>query len=199
MRLERTISPATNAVLTELVEQQLYISSGESPLVIANAIKAAVQAVEQDTDRSLINQTWTMTLDAFPSSFWEASIRHFDYTTIFIPKGKVQSITSFTYLDEQGDEQSLVEGTDYTITTFGDEQRIEPIDGYPATLTTKNDVVKLVWVSGYGEADTDIPEWAKMAILLKVKEYYDGTDVEKAYNATILTSKLFFDPDKNDR
>lgn len=199
MRLERTVDPAVNAVPTALVEEQLYLSANESPLVVSNATKAAVLAVEQDTGRSLINQTWTMTLDRFPSTYWEESIRHFDYTTIFIPKGKVQSITSFIYIDVDDVEQTLVLDTGYTITTIGDEIRIQPIDSWPSTLSTKDDVVKLVWVSGYGAADTDVPEWAKQAILLKVKEAYDGVDVEKAYDSTILTSKLFFDPDKNDR
>ena len=140
-----------------------------------------------------------MTLDRFPTKYWEASMGADDYNTIFIPKGKLQAITSFTYLDVDDVVTDMVVDTDYTITSIGDEVRINPIDYYPSTLTTKKDVIKIVWESGYGLLDTDVPEWAKQAILLKVKEYFDGTDVEKAYDLTILTSKLFFDPDKNDR
>jgi len=111
----------------------------------------------------------------------------------------VQSITSFTYIDADEVEQTLVLDTDYTITVFGDEQRIEPIDSWPTTFCNKNDVVKLVWISGYGAADTDIPENLKQAILLKVKEYFDGDEVDDAYRRVIAVSQLFFDSEKNDR
>ena len=199
MRLERTVDPLVNAVTTALVEQQLYLSANESPLVVANAIEGAIMKVEQDTDRSLISQTWVMTLDRFPNSFWEHSVRHYDYATIFIPKGKVQSVVSLTYIDADGDEQALVEDTDYTITTIGDEARIEPINSWPATSSNVNDTVKFTWVSGYGDADTDVPAWTKQAILLLMKEYFDGDDVHKSYQRVISRGMLFFDSEKNDR
>ena len=199
MRLERTVDPIANAVSTALVEQLLYLSANESALVVANAIESAILKVEQDTDRSLITQEWVMTLDRFPSTFWENSVRHYDYTTIFIPKGKVQSVVSLKYIDTAGDEQELVEDVDFKLTKVGDEARIEPIDSYPATLTTINDAVTLTWVSGYGDADTDVPAWTKQAVLLLCKEYFDGDDVEKSYNRVISRGKLFFDSEKNDR
>jgi len=199
MRLERTVDPINNAVTTALVEQQLYLSANESPLMVANVIEGAIMKVEQDTDRSLISQTWVMTLDRFPSSYWENSVRHFDYTTIFIPKGKVQSIASLKYIDTAGDEQELIEDTHFKLTKVGDEARIEPIDSYPATLTTVNDAVTLTWVSGYGADDTDVPAWAKQAVLLLCREYFDDIDVEKSYNRVISRGKLFFDSEKNDR
>lgn len=180
MNLERTTDPVNDAVLTTLVEQQLYISSGESPLVIANAIKSAVMSVEQDCDRSLITQSWTMTLDYFPD-------------VITLPKGKIQSITSFTYIDADDAEQTLAQDTDYRITTVGSAQRLIPIGDYPNLADDTLDVVKIEWVSGYGDDDTDVPENLKQAILLKVKEHYDGTDVTDAYNMATMKSRLIFD------
>jgi uncharacterized phiE125 gp8 family phage protein len=184
MTIERTTDPATNAVLTTLVEQQLYISSGESALVVANAITSAIDTVEADTDRSLITQSWTMTMDGFPE-------------IIYLPKGKVQSITAFTYIDTSDAVVALVEDTDYTLTTVGAMQRILPIGDWASTYSDKHDTVSIEWVSGYGDADTDIPGWAKSAILLKVKEQYDGTDVAVAYAKQIATFKLYFDYNLN--
>ncbi len=187
MNLERTTDPVLNPVTDALVEQQLFLGSGESPLVISNAIKSATDFVERDTDRSLITQTWTMTLDRFP-------VRE----TIFIPKGKIQSITSLKYLDVDDAEQTLTEGTHFTVTTVGTENRILPIGSWPDTSTDLHDVVTLVWVSGYGLLDTDIPAWAQRAILLKCQEAYDRTDVQDSYEATIAASKLFFEYSIND-
>lgn len=188
MNLERTTEPVLNPVTDALVEQQLYLDSGESPLVVANAIQSATDFVELDTDRSLITQSWTMTLDSFPNNSG----------TIYIPKGKIQSITSLKYIDSDDAEQTLVLDTDFTVTTIGTENRVLPIDGWPDTSTDLHDVVTLVWVSGYGDADTDVPAWAQRAILLKVQEAYDRTEVTDAYNAAVITSKLFFDPSIND-
>lgn len=189
MNIERTTDPVNNAVPDGLVEQQLFVSATESPLLIANAIASATDFVERDTDRSLITQTWTMTLDQFPVNFRE---------TIFIPKGKIQSITSLAYIDGDGAPQTLDEGTDFEVTTIGTENRIRPTNGWPSTSTDLDDVVTLVWVSGYGDDDTDIPGWAQRAILLKVQEAYDRTDVQEAYDATIIASKLFFEYSIND-
>jgi len=189
MNIERTTDPVNAAVATALVEQQLYISSGDSPLVIANAIESATDFVERDTDRSLITQTWTMTLDAFPNNF---------RTTIYVPKGKIQSITSLKYIDVDENEQTLDLNTHFTVTTVGKENRIIPIGSWPSVFTDKDDVVTLVWISGYGDDDSDIPGWAQRAILLKVQEAFDRTDVQDAYIATIAASKLFFDYNIND-
>jgi len=187
MNIERTTDPVLNPVTNALVEQQLFLDSGESPLVIANAIASATDFVERDTDRSLITQSWTMTLDRFPTR-----------ETIFIPKGKIQSITSLVYLDVDDAEQTLVLDTDFTVTSIGNENRIIPIGSWPSTTNDLHDAVTLVWVSGYGLLDTDIPGWAQRAILLKVQEAYDRTDVQDAYEATIIADKLFFEYSIND-
>ncbi len=189
MNIERTASPVNSAVTDALVEQQLFLDSGESPLLVANAIASATDFVERDTDRSLITQTWTMTLDQFPINRGE---------TIYIPKGKIQSITSLAYIDGDGAPQTLDENTDFTVTSIGTENRVIPIGGWPSTSTDLNDVVTLVWISGYGDDDTDIPGWAKRAVLLKVQEAYDRTDVQEAYDATVIASKLFFEYSIND-
>ena len=182
MKLERTSAPVNNPVSNALVEQQLWVSSGESSLIIANAIKYGTDSVERDTDRSLITQTWTMHLDAFPCD-----------DVIYVPKGKISSVTTFKYLNTSNVLTTLVADTDYYITSVGDEQRITPVTSWPSVSSDKLDAVQLVWVSGYGANDTDIPEWAKQAVLLKCKEAYDSTDVQEAYDSLIYNRRLLFD------
>lgn len=186
MKIERTTAPATNPVSTLLVEQHLRIDSGEDALVIAEAIKSGTDDVERDTDRALINQGWTMTLDGFPSN------------DILLPKGKVTSIDTFTYLSATGVSTALVEDTDYTLTTIGEVARLRPINNWPAPITTENDTVTIVYTVGMGAADTNMSGWVKTAILLKCQAVYDGTDVEKPYWSLVKKGKLSFDYTVND-
>lgn len=186
MKLERTTDPAANPVSTALVEQHLRIDSGEDALVIAEAIKSAVDDVERDTDRALINQVWTLTLDGFPKG------------DIYLPKGKVNSITTFTYISATGVNTGLVEDTDYTLTTIGNLARLRPIDNWPSPVTTENDTVTIVYNVGMGAADTDMPGWVKTSVLLKCQAVYDGTDTEMPYQSLIRKSKLDFDYSIND-
>ena len=186
MKLERTTEPAANPVSTALVEQHLRIDSGEDALVIAQAIKSATDDVERDTDRALINQGWTVTLDGFPKG------------DIFLPKGKVSSIDTFTYLSATGVNTALVEDTDYTLTTIGDVAILRAINNWPSPITTENDTVTIVYTVGMGAADTNMPGWVSTSILLKCQAVYDGTDVEKPYFSLIKKSKLDFDYSIND-
>jgi len=186
MKLERTTDPAGNPVSTALVEQHLRIDSGEDALVIAEAIKSGTDDVERDTDRALINQGWTVTLDGFPKG------------DILLPKGKVTSIDTFTYESATGISTALVEDTDYTLTTIGEVARLRPITNWPSAITTENDTVTIVYTVGMGAADTNMVGWVKTAVLLKCQSVYDGTDVEKPYWSLIRKSKLEFDYTIND-
>lgn len=186
MKLERTTEPSVNPVTTALVEQHLRISSGEDALVIAQAIKSATDDVERDTDRALIDQGWTVTLDGFPSG------------TIYLPKGNVSSIDTFTYIDADSAVIAMVEDVDYTITTIGNLVRLDPLTNWATAITTKKDTVTIVYTVGMGAADTNMPGWASVAILLKCQATYDGTDVEKPYWSLIKKSKLEFDYTIND-
>lgn len=182
MKLEQTTAPVNNPVSDDLVEQQLRIGDGDDPLIVSNAIKFGTNQVEKDTGRALINQTWTMYLDKFPCN-----------ETIYVPKGKIQSITSFQYRNTSGVLTPLVDGTDYRIDDIGGIRRIEPIGSWPEVQSDRNNVVQLVWVAGYGADESSIPDWAKQAILLKCQQSYDGTDVMDAYESAIVTEMLFFD------
>jgi uncharacterized phiE125 gp8 family phage protein len=193
MKYERTVDPAVFPVTLELVETSLNIPSGTDTDLINLYIGAATDALEADTDRAIISQTWKYTLDKFPGAYN-------DYT-FFIPKGTTISVTSYKYIDVDGNQQTLVDGTDYEITQTGDQARIIPIGSYPDTITTENEVVELIVVSGIGTTTSDSPDWVQNAIILKVKGLYDDCfeKYKDAYNSQIVKRKLFFDYSINDQ
>lgn len=186
MRLERTTAPALEPVTQEEMENQLNLSHGYDTDKVNSIIKAAREVVEVDTDRSLVNQTWTMHLDEFPD-------------VIYLPKGKAQSITSFSYINTDNVLTALVEGTDYYLSNVGAEARLIPLTSFPNTHTVKKETVQVVWVSGQGATAADVDYWAKEAIKVRGTMMYDlGNDMSDIYHWLVNSKKLYFDYDKND-
>ena len=60
-------------------------------------IAAATRKVEADTERALLTQTWTLTLDRFPS--WRAPID--------VPRPPLQAVTQITYYNSSNQAATL--------------------------------------------------------------------------------------------
>lgn len=181
--VHRTIDPSTEPLTAGNVEEKLVVSSGWDSTTLAFNIESARQILESDTDRSLITQTWTLTLDKWP-----------DGIDIYLPKAPYVSTTSFTYLDTNGSSQNLNVTTDYTIATNRDTPIITPIStGWPNVLDNgTKEVITIVYVTGYGDASS-VPGWAKEAMMAKIVHAYEHVDTSMTYDAAMVPNKLFFD------
>jgi uncharacterized phiE125 gp8 family phage protein len=201
MKLERIVDPIEKPILLETVESALNLPSGTDTDLLNLYIGSATDDLERDTDMSLISQTWRITLDRFPTTYYQNSIRHYDWQTIFVPKGNLISVSKFDYLDTDENIQSLVDGTDYTLTNTGTEARFEPIDNWAGTFADRNEAVDIEVVMGLGIDSTEMPDWVQTALILKVKGLYEDCfeKYEKAYDSAICSRKLDFDSSKNDR
>ena len=188
MKVVRTVEPSVEPVSDTEMEQQLTISTGWDNVKVLRNIKAARQILELDTDRSLITQTLLMTLDKFPTN-----------ETIHLPKGIVQSVTSIKYYDTNGDLQTLAPSA-YSLKKNGDEARIDPIGSWVSISSSLKNAVEVTYVTGYGDAATDVPEWAKEAIIVKATELYTigAVKTSSMYDALIRLKKVFFDYAIND-
>lgn len=94
----RRVTPAeTMPVDVEYLKSQVLRVADvhEEHSYINTIVLAATEAAEQATQRALVPQTWAMVLDRFPR--WE----------IRLERPPVISITSLSYFDEDGAEQSL--------------------------------------------------------------------------------------------
>lgn len=187
MNIKRTTDPMADPITDTEVEEALRIDAGTHATMIARLIKSSTQRVEHDTERSLINQSWTLNLDKWPKD-----------DIIYLPYGPFSSITSFSYFDTAGSSQNLVVDTDYYLDSSGDFARLKPINSWPSLYKDKTDVVTLVYVAGYGAANAAIPDWAQEAIIRDIVMNYEGIDQEEFYQKIIRKNKLFFDFTWND-
>jgi len=139
---DATVEPVTAAELR--VHLRWEYGNVEEALMEA-LITAARHKVEETIGRSLINQTWELKLDCFPS-------------IIEVPRPPYSSLTSFQYVDSNGDTQTVT-STDYTVDGSSEPARVYEAynKSWPTTQPIRNAVI-LTYVAGYGAASTDVPE-----------------------------------------
>ncbi len=137
--------------------------------LIDDLIADARETVENDTRQALITQTLRYTLDVFPG--WE----------IELPKPPLQSISSISYIDQQGNTVTLA-STDYVYDARSMPARVTPPYGkvWPIPRYVEN-AVTIDYVAGYG-ASTDVPKRHKQLVKRWVTHLYehrgdDGIDV----------------------
>lgn len=185
MKVIRTTQPSTEPITTAEVEEKLVLSDGWDTTTISTEIEASRMIVEMDTDRSLITQSWTLTLKTWPKS-----------GIIRLPKGNVASITSFSYLNADGDSTALVEDTDYYLDDNSEVAELSAVTSWPALYGEKESEITVVYVTGEATA----PAWSKEACLAKVQLLYSAGAINtmEIYKLMIATKKLYFDYRIND-
>lgn len=151
-----TPAAATYPVTLAEAKSQCRVDSSDDDTYLETLIAAATDHVEQYTGRAIISQTWKLTLDAFSDS-------------ILLPKGPVQSVSSVTYYDTNGDEQTL-SADDYTFDGSSDPQWIvrNSDASWPTTLDGIN-AVSVTFVAGY----STVPPSIRHAILLLISQWFD--------------------------
>ena len=127
--------------------------------VIRQCLLAARAFVEDYLDRQFVEATWREAFDSFPSEFRPL-------------KSPLQSVTSITYTDPDGDSQTIDSG-DYVVDTYAEPGRVTLAYGasWPTAKSEAN-VILLTYVAGY----TTVPEQAKQAILLLCAHWFDNPE-----------------------
>lgn len=147
-----TTAPAAEPVTLEEVKGQLGISSNDdsSDPVLESRITGARQWVEHYCERALISQTVQFRFDSFP-------------TVIKVPLHDIISVTSITYIDSNGDEQT-VDAATYTVDTYDNVIRLAHGYSWPVPRIEAN-ACRVVYVAGYGTEATDVPANIKDSII----------------------------------
>lgn len=125
-------------------------------------IASARIAAETRLHRKLITQTLDAYFDEFPD----------DYPFEFrLPP--LQSVTSITYVDNNGDTQTLA-ADQYLVDAKSAPARIAPAYGvsWPSTLNQNNAVI-IRFVAGYGVASA-VPDCVKHWMLMRIKTLWDN-------------------------
>ena len=154
MGLKVITEPATEPVT--LAEASLFIRYTQSLQnnVITALITAARRYVESWTNRTLVTTTYEYYLEDFCN-------------VMEMPKSTVNSITSITYVDSNGDTQTLA-STVYGLDNVSPINTVYllPEQSWPAVQTQPN-AVKITFPAGYGAASA-VPEDVKIAIKIMV-------------------------------
>lgn len=177
MPLQLITAPAAEPITTTEVKTWARIDISDDDALVTALIKAARSFAETKLRRSLITQTWRLTIDAFPNPSVMVAPYSEPYSwppnAIVLERPPVQSITSIKYLALDGTTKTLTAGTDYVDLTAGgarqdDPVRITPPFGkvWPADVMPQIGAVQVTYVTGWGADSINIPAdiltWLKM-------------------------------------
>lgn len=172
-----TVEPTIEPITIEQLKDRLRIGSTcEFDAELALVLTSARKQVEQDTYRRLINQTVVGRMDGF------LSVREIEMRL-----APISSVTGITYIDQNGDSQTLatsVYGTDLLSTPPRIILKTSQ-NWLDTEYNTANSVV-ITFVAGYGATAASVPAQARLAIVEYAKILWGGCDgSEKNYSRLI--------------
>lgn len=165
MGLTRTVAPAASPVTPADLAAYLKIpedvAAQQSVQDHLTALMAgAVERCERVTDRSLITQTWKLTLDDWcdPATYCDPRFGR----TVPLGRGPVQSVTSIVYRDSAGDSQTLA-SSGYTVDITSEPARIVAAYGasWPTVRSQYPGAIAITYVAGYGASGASVPDEIK--------------------------------------
>jgi uncharacterized phiE125 gp8 family phage protein len=124
---------------------------------LLSIISTARQVAENTTWLALAPATYETFLDGFPGG------------AITLDPSPVQSVTSVTYTDKEGNPQTL-DPSSYQVDLVGYPARILPLNGWPETIEDRVNTVRVLYVSGYAPAD--VPPQIRHAIAMLCDHFY---------------------------
>lgn len=183
MALRRTTAPAEPLLTPAAVRFDLRLFDAAQDAEIAEFIAAATEELDGKDGalgRALVTQKWELTLSGFPCA-----------SEFKIPLPPLQSVESITYVDSNGDTQTLATSV-YAVDTASEPGVVSLKYGqaWPATRCQR-DAVTVAFTCGYGAAG-DVPERIKSAVKLKVKDRYDqAQDNAGAVDRLLFAFRVF--------
>ena len=167
MILVRTVEPAAEPVSTAEAKDHVRVDISDDDALIGALIATAREYVEEASRRALVTQTWRFSLEAWPET-----------DTIELPRAPLQSVTTFSYTDEDGNSTTLVEGTDYEVDAESEPGKVvlAANQSWPWVDLHPKTPIQITYVAGYGDA-SDVPQRWKQAVLLLVGHWYENREL----------------------
>lgn len=179
MALKLITPPATLALTVTEAKQHLRVTGTDRDSEIEAYTRAAISAVENWTGRALIDQTWDLYLDTFPTDATALEIE--------IPKPPLIEIVQVAYDDANGDEQ-IMSPNNYYVDTVSQPGWIVP-QGVGAVWPTPIVAINTVRVrfrAGYLSTDSPpvsaVPEDIKAGIKLTLGTMYEYRELQTVGN-----------------
>jgi uncharacterized phiE125 gp8 family phage protein len=178
-----TEQPANEPVSLSDAKVHLEYTGTAKNAYITSLIKSARRICEGYSGLSFVTQTRQIKMDIFPSNG----------AFILVPYGPVQSIESFTYLNDDGTTTTMVENTDFIADYHSSVCRLfavdenGEIDSWPTDLRDRPQAITISYVAGYDEAINEpLPELVKQAILLQVASMFENRQDEVAGSINMM-------------
>lgn len=167
------LSSAGSATVTD-AELKLFakIDGTGDDALITLMNDAATRFISDKLERSFVTDTWILYLDSFPVELDCNLQKRF----IEIPRVPLVGVTSISYIDEDGNSQTLA-STEYEVDTkaVGSARIVEAYDKtWPATRNTVN-AVTVTFTAGDGIASA-VPEKYKQLIKLYFAHIYENRE-----------------------
>lgn len=174
---------APGAVMTVAVAKtRLRIDAADEDTAVADYVSAATSHVEKTTQRLLVARTCTLRLPAFPPAG----------VAIELPGGRVASVTSVTWRDEDGETQTLAPSR-YEV--HGDSPArlmLTDNEGWPVTAG-QGLPVTVTYVAGWPPVGQDfganVPEPLRTAVAILAGEMFEQRR-ESVVGATVTAAAL---------
>lgn len=153
------------------LKRHTVVGHDEDDHVLFGFIEDAVEQVESDTGRAMVEQTWRLVGDCFPEQ-------------IVVPRPPLVSVVFIKYVDVNGDEQTL-DPADYKVVVRSADARIKPTPGkcWPSVQSNNDEAVRVEFVCGYvtddgaGGFSGRIPRRARQAILIWAAHLYNNREL----------------------
>ena len=145
--------------------------------LISSLITTAREFCENYQNRAYITQTWELGLQHFPhGQYDDIEQKQLLNGIIEIPKGNLQKIESFKWKNQIGVESTLVENTDYIVSTRGILGRVcTPFRVvFPVGPLYPVDPIIIEFTCGYGDSASDVPGRIKQAMYLLIGFWYEN-------------------------
>lgn len=158
-----TTEPSEETLDLGEAKDHLRYSSNDADREIEALVKVARGKIENWEWRAHITQTITLSLDAFP--FGKSDV-------IYLPRPRLQSITSVAYVDADGEAQTL-DAADYQVDVIGEPGRLRPSysNVWPVARGQFN-AVTIVYAAGYGDQPEDVPSQTRHATKLLLAHFW---------------------------
>jgi len=156
--------PAEEPVSLAEARAFLRLDSEAEDGLVSTLVAAARLHVESVTGRALVNQSWRLVLDAWPTD-----------CVVTLPVSPLVSLTAITAYDEDGDDHAVPMAQFEAATGVTPARLILPrtVAGMP--VLRERFGIEVDYVAGFGEAD-DVPSDLKRGVLALVAHWFEHRD-----------------------
>ncbi|KRG38827.1 hypothetical protein ARC78_15220 [Stenotrophomonas pictorum JCM 9942] len=170
MRLRQISPPSATPITVGEARDHLELFGSGHDSKLAGMIAGAVSHLDGVTGvlgRALVEQEWELSLDSFGGA------------AISLPLPPLKAVTSVTYIDPAGAEQTLSSSA-YKVDA-GENGRLLPAFGttWPSTRA-ESGAVRVRFTAGYGTAPADVPAAIRSALLLMVGDLFENREAQTA-------------------